>query len=236
MPDNQMDMEQQEFGYTEEQYLTDVFKEKVDLAFKKYLNPERTIKIANDKLEDCIDEMWGETDDELKGFNRKWRENERTLELANGSHAYLLDTGDISIHNLEDTSFFYGVYACLAIIVDFVDEDNKPLRLTCHLKGSYDHKEMAVNALLGVIGGSEKIGNVLVMYNSKFYGKVDENKYIGEIENCKHKFVDMDEKDPKGSHDVIVRGNKSLIYHNDGVYENGSEKVWRVPGGEIDIE
>lgn len=236
MLDNQIDTERQEFGYTEEQYLTDVFKEKVDLAFKKYLNPERTIKIANDKLEDCIDEMWGETDGELKGFNKKWREEGKILELSDGRSAYLLDISDIAIHKAEDTAFFYEIGACLAIVVDFVDEQNKLLRLTCHLSGGYQYKELAVNTLIGVIGGSEKIGNVLVIYNSKDYGKLDENKYTGEIENCKHKFVDMDDIDPKGSHDVIVRGNKSFIYHNDGIYENGSEKVWRVRGGEIDIE
>lgn len=112
------------------------------------------------------------------------------------------------------------VDGCFAVIVDLVDSQGKEKRLAYHMPGIYVDKELALEVLLKKLEHDRKVTNVVVMTNSeRGYGKINMDEYKHFIDKYPHKFIDMDEIDPWGSHDVFVQGKTARIYHNRGDYD-----------------
>lgn len=238
MPDSQVDIERQEFGYAKEKYLFDVFDEKILKDKERREKNKLGIKIDEASFEEHIIVHWSNNDSYLRKFVARWRNQDTFVESSTGEKTYLLHTGDFVELHRDETAYFFLVDSCFVIVVDVDQSDGTKKRITHHMPGSNPNPVLVIESMLKKIEENGKVINVVIMTNSKDYGEIKEEKYKYFMDKYPHKFIDMDKMDiagPWGSHDVFIKGNIARLYTNRGSGKPYDESR-RIFGGEVSLK
>ena len=139
---------------------------------------------------------------------------------ATGARSYVVDTSDLVMGKPEDTFFFYMVGKCWAVVIDMKDETEGELRVAYHLPGIIVNKDRNLGELVKVLKDGGQVRRLTVFYNSKLNQDKPEEVMKDVLPNGPTiRFVDMNELDGSGCHDLLVTQSEATQYYNRGLFD-----------------
>jgi len=199
------------------------------------------IFIPEADLESHFEAVWGEDGEEYRQAIERWRGDGPLTDLAvltfeaTGDRSYVVDTSDLVIGKPGDEFFFYMVATCWAVVADIDAGDKGELRVAFHLPGITVNKDFSLGELVKVLGEKARLTKLTIFYNSKKNDTAPESKVKHILpEGLSTKYVDMNELDTAGVHDLFIRGGRATQFYNHGVFDEETEtaRVWRLRSGE----
>lgn len=203
------------------------------------------VSIPETDLESHFEAIWEYGGDGYRDAIERWRGDGELKNLVvikseeTGAKSYVVDTSDLVIGKPADAFFFYMVGKCWAVIVDLKDHDEGELRVAYHLPGVTVNKDSNVAELISVLKESGRMAKLTILYNSK-HNPDKPRDVIRDVlpEGLTTQFVDMNELDNVGCHDLLVTQNKADQYYNRGLFDEETKKprINRLHSGEWKID
>lgn len=197
------------------------------------------VRIVEPDLESHFEAVWGEAGEDYRNDVERWRQPDSPLtnltvlvSETSSEKAFVVDTSDLLIGKPEDEFFFYQIGTCWAVVADIDTGEAGSLRIAFHLPGITVNKDFSLGEFVKAASDKGKLTKLTVFYNSKKYDKAPKDM-VGNVLPDITRYIDMNELDDAGVHDLYIKGDQASQHYNHGEYnaETETAKVWRLYSG-----